>query len=139
MTDLFHEYGLPTPDEAIENGCVSRLQRAWLHPAVFIARDACKRKLGWEFFGRGAPSERGGKPLDSQAFKRVRECFLAEYLRLCALVREGEVLTCSVNISGFVPKPREVRPMEKTGFNKPVSREEASRQLAAIKARLSGG
>ena len=72
MTDLFHEYGLPAPDEAIEEGCVSRWPLGWSHSAVVIARDECKRKLGRASFDRGAPRYRGGEPSNFKAFKRER-------------------------------------------------------------------
>lgn len=136
MVEFYREYCLPTPDEAIENGCVSRLQRSWLHAAVFIAREHTKRRMGWDEFNRGTPKERGGEVYDRAAQQRVKRLFLHEYGKLCQLVRDGEVLTCSAAIKPYVPKPCEVKPIAKTGFNKPVSQEVAALYLQKIKESL---
>ena len=140
MVDFYHEYGLPTVEEAIEGGVVSRLQTGWEHDAVFIARDRTKRGVGWQCFSRGAPSERGGEIRDKVAHERVVTRFVHEYKKLCSLVREGEVLTSGAHITGLRPRFSKavVEPVvDKTGFNKRLSFDEESARLKGLKELLS--
>jgi hypothetical protein len=139
MVELYHEYGLPTVEEAIEGGVVRRLQSSWEHDAVFIARDRTKRGVGWQCFSCGAPSERGGEVRDKVANERVVTRFVHEYKKLCALVREGEVLTSGAHITGLRPRFRESKTavVEKTGFNKRLSFDEESARLKGLKDLLS--
>jgi len=141
MVDLYREYGLPSVEDAVDGGVVSRLQSSWEHDAVFIARDRAKRGVGWQCFSRGAPSERGGEIHDRVAYERVVTRFVHEYKKLCKLVREGEVLTSGAHITGLRPRFRTevVEPdvVEKTGFNKRLGFDEESARWKKMKDLLS--
>lgn len=130
-------FGLPSIDDAVFDGCVSGLQRSWAHAAVFIAREYTKRKLGWDCFNRGAPKERGGHISDPLAHKRVKDKFIFEYEKLCLLVRNGEVLTCTANITPYVAKPHEVPVVEKPVIKVPRNIEVGRKALLASKELLS--